>query len=339
MTLDELVRSVLDVRETSQEGEVNVCCPFCVYRGHAEDTKYRLGINTETGVAHCYQCEYIASRFNKNRKRKLFGDICRQLGLQTEEMTDKEVSIQKLETMSKKKEDVEVVLPEEYEPLWENVNDAIGKEALAYVLARGVTEEQIKKHKIGFCAVGKYSYRIIFPIYMFSKKTSQVKLNGLVTRTFYKDATGPKYLNSNGNKNIFNLKSPIKRKKIGVLCEGVFDALAVERSVDYVDALARLGSSLTSIQLHRLKSYKEIVVWPDPDEPGIEGANKVIRQIVDYNLNAKISFVMPLEDDEDLGKLGETMDGCLEIARRLRKRALWTEALGDLALSRVLFAR
>jgi len=307
MTLGELVYSFLEVKEASRDGEIWVKCPFC------EDEKFRLGINLNDGRAHCFRgsCEW------KTRDKKyLFTELCRHFGVE-EEYTEE----QSLPVKKKKKEHhlVTISLPDEYEALWTGINEEIGQLALKYVLDRGITKEQIKEHRLGFCAVGKYAWRIIFPVIYHRK------IVGFTGRDF-SDKSNMKYLNSESSKVFYNVPKVIS--SLAILSEGPVDALAIERAVDF-DSLARLGSGLTGRNVDILKNYSENVFWPDPDLAGID---LCIKACLAMDKHTKVSVVMPdqdLEFDIDPGKLGETDSGLKEIKHRIARRVRWTS---DLAL-------
>lgn len=334
MTFRDLIESVFEVYESSQDDEVWVDCPFCMGRGHSEDTKHRLGINLQSGFAHCFQCDYKRGQDTPHRKLRVFVDICEVFNLD-ERMDDVELTEEELEERKKlkKAKQLSVALPREFEPLWKSVNDPIGRAALHYLEARGVTHEQIKKYRIGFCGAGKYSWRIIFPVF-----TRKKKLAGLVCRTFAKEVE-PKYLNSEGSKTLYGVRR--KRRSTVVLLEGCIDKLAVERAIKKRDSLGRLGSSLTEAQLKILKKYKEVIVWPDPDEPGIAGMIKSVKSMRDAGIK-HISVVPPLKDaayDQDPGKIGETEEGLKEIRSRVSCKMKWSRDIEELCLARVLFMR
>lgn len=335
MTFRDLVESVFEVHESNIEDEVFVDCPFCTNRGHSEDTKHRLGINLASGFAHCFQCDYARGKDTPHRKLRVFVDICEIFNLD-ERMDDVELTEEELATKKKERkvDSKPPTLPKEFEPLWKNVNDDVGRQALKYLIDRGITHEQIKKHRIGFCGIGKYSWRIIFPVF-----TRKKKLAGLVCRTFIQNVE-PKYLNSEGSKTLYGVRR--RRRRTVVLLEGVTDQLAVERAIKKRDVLCRLGSSLTEQQLKILSKYEEVIIWPDPDKPGVEGMLKTIVHMQDAGIK-NISVVPPLKDaayDQDPGKIGALgAEGIEEIRQRIRCKMRWSREVGELCLARVLFMR
>lgn len=322
MTLHDLVMQLFPYAYDKGGGEVSVNCPFCIEEVGKIDTKQRLGINTDTGVAHCYRCEW------KGGKRKIFRELCRvfqrneHLDIEEDEYAEKP----KYERKEKPKKQVATSLPEEYEPLWRNVNDKIGRRALAYVLSRNITEEQIKNHRIGFCATGDYAHRIIFPVYRGRR------IRGIVARDF-SGKSDIKYKNSAGGKTIYNY--PRKRQLVCHLLEGITDVLSMERAMPHQDAVATLGRTLTKFQLKLLARYKKIVIWPDPDRPGVDGAIKKAIQL--QKKKVIVYMVVPeteeIENEIDVGRMLP-----VEIESKYRQRRPFTLAVAKLMRARIAFA-
>lgn len=325
MTLKELVESVFSDVQEREGGEVYADCCFC------DDDKNRLGINVETGVMHCFKCEERSGDRNSivNSKRRTYNKIAEATSISdpfTLDEGEEDTTVEeKTEELKKNKSKIEIRLPEAYEPLWESVNDRIGKRALQYMQDRHVTIDQIKKHKIGFCAAGKYSYRIIFPVYY------RRKLTGFVCRDFSGNAE-IKYLNSEGEKGLYNLPPKSRRKRIAILVEGIYDVLAVERSVPVqYDKIGGLGSKLTSRQLKQLSTYNEVVIWAEPDRAGVEGTIK--RAIQLKKKKVKVKVVVPLQDIET-----DTDPGAMEseeIWERIQKAKEYTSGIASLMRIRV----
>lgn len=250
-------------KRSGKQNEVWICCPFCVEEGESPDTKFRLGLNVETGWMGCFNCK-------KGSKDEMY--TWREL-----ERVWKTEGLSATSGAKKPEKKVRIRLPKDFEVLvratrkqdyWQNM-------AFEYVHRRGVTEKQIKEKQIGFSMEDdtfeggcRMAYRIIFPV-----RDENEKLVMVVGRDF----TGkrePKYKNSVGDKYVYNVK---KKKKHGaMLVEGIFDSLSAERGVRHLglDSLGVLGHSLTDIQWKQLEDYERFVLWPDPDRAGIIGEGK-----------------------------------------------------------------
>jgi len=327
MTLEELVNAVFEDVQERGGGEVYVDCCFC------DDQKHRLGINVETGVMHCFNCEEKSGDRESviRSKRKTYEKIAEATSI-TEPFTvdddeDVEVSV-KEKTLKKDKPKVTLELPKAYEPLWKEINDRDGRKALRYALDRGVTKEQIKHHRIGFACAGRYAFRIIFPVYY------RQSLHGFVCRDFTGDAE-LKYLNSYGDKGLYNLPSKKIRNTKAILVEGVFDVLAVERAnIKGYDVIGCLGSKLKTSQYRRLSTYNKVVIWAEPDHAGVDGTIKRAKAL--QKLGVKVKVVVPDEDvetDTDPGAMDAN-----EIKRRIRESVVFTPGIANLMRTRIAFS-
>lgn len=321
MHLTELIESYFADYRThgSKDNEILLLCPFCAENGHIDEARHTLGVNTTKEIGHCHRCDW------KGAGKYLFDSLADHCS--STDIYETDASAHHLVEQTKKVAKLQrIALPKTYEPLWVVYQDIIGKEALSYVLKRGITEQQIRKHRIGFCAVGSYVDRIIFPV--FYKKW----VVGFTARTFRNGE--PKYLNSPGERFIYNYpRQDSRRKSRCILVEGPIDALSIEQvcSSEY-DCLGKFGSSLTPIQIKALGKYKEIVLWPDPDQAGIVGIIKVAK-ILKENTESLINCIVPARDMEyDPGAMEKQ-----EIEEALGTIRPWTSDLINKMLVRVLF--
>jgi DNA primase len=305
---------------STKDSEIMICCPFCVENGRSQDIDYKLGINLEKEIAHCHRCDW---RAGGDHLFDALADIAN-----VDEAHEASTDVLPT-TPSKKEKPVKLRvtrLPTTYEPLWADNQDRIGMEALEYLLKRGITMQQIKKHRLGFCGAGQYVHRIIFPIFC------RTHVIGFTARTFRKGE--PKYLNSVGEKFLYNYPQRLAlQKKKCLLVEGPIDVLSIEQvcSGKY-DCIGRFGSSLTPIQLRALSRYKQIILWPDPDQAGVEGVIKVAKDLQD-NTSSTIKCVVP---DKDMVYDPGAME-TEEIEEAIKSIAPWSSALISKLMVRVLF--
>lgn len=286
-------------RLAGKPDEIYLCCPFCTENQESEDTRFRFGINIVNGWAHCFNCgwrtrdkSYLEQELDRAFQTGMF-----ELG---------EAPPQR---------EIKIALPEDFAvvPIKRGERDYWETKAYKFLKKRNVTDTQIIRHRIGYSMRKPLAGRIIIPIYVGGK------LTGVVGRDF----TGkddPPYKNSLGNKSVFNL--PRKKNHIGVLMEGVFDALAVERvSRGEWDSMALLGHALTPTQLEQLRGYKRLILWPDPpteDNPNDPGIVKFLQMIPELKrITRDLAFVSPYMDgranrDPDEHGIGERRQKVLE---------------------------
>ena len=102
---------------------------------------------------------------------------------------------------------------------------------------RGLTDNDFIKYSVGYCTTGEYGGRVIVPSY-----TSSGTLNFFVARSF--DGNYFKYKNPEASKDIIFFENLINWNAPIILCEGVFDAMAIRRN-----AIPLLGKSLSKSSL------------------------------------------------------------------------------------------
>ncbi len=127
----------------------------------------------------------------------------------------------------------------------------------------------------------------------------------------------PKYMNSpetkifEKNRFLFGLNYARKsRKDFFFLCEGNMDVIAMHQA-GYTNAVASLGTSLTSNQPLIIKRYVDkVILTYDSDDAGINAAQRAIPMLNGAGISVKILNLSPAKDpDEFLTRFGtEEMD-------------------------------
>jgi DNA primase len=221
-------------------------CPFCHHH------KQKLQINLKTQKWHCWVCNSGGKKISYLlRKLDVDKSAIKKIN---EYYGDNTYISEKKDTDTK----VFIGLPTEFQSLLLN---PIGfnpehKQAVAYLSRRGISVKEIAKYNIGYCASGIYARRIIIPSY-----DSDGMLNYFVSRSYYED-TKMKYKNPTISKNIICFDSQINWKLPIILCEGVFDAIAIRRN-----AIPLLGKfpSKKLVEKIFLEAVKEIYIALDTD--------------------------------------------------------------------------
>jgi len=260
---------------------ISVCCLFCTEMGDSPDERFRLSINLTNGKCICFNCGFKSqSGFRRILyKLRVSGEI---MGETTEPTEQERV----------------VALPDDFQCLSMIASD-LDEMALKYLRGRGITPRQIRQKNIGISLIGRLAYRIVFPV------TYQEELIGVVARDFTKHQE-PKYLNSLGRKGLYNVGGYARRV---ILSEGVFKVLRIERLGTGFASCGLLGRDITDYQIEQLKEMgcKEIVLWPDPDKPGRQGAAKIGARLSEEGFH--VGIVWPLKqaaDEEPLDSMEDT---------------------------------
>lgn len=193
-------------------------CPFCHHK------KPKLEINLVPNSKgdnpwHCWVC---------NAKGKTLVGLFRKIKASSEKISE----IKSILGFTEKKEEddstiIKVELPKEYKPLINlSRTDIIAKHALQYLKKRGITKDDIQKYNIGYCEEGRYKNMIIVPSY-----DKDGVINYFIGRSFDKEPQR-KYDSPKCNKNaIIGLEYFINWNVPIILCEGIFDAIAIKRNV------------------------------------------------------------------------------------------------------------
>ena len=176
-------------------------CPFCHHH------KRKLSVNSKSSCWKCWICD--------ERGRSLFSlfwrtghrDLCprvKQLDTYQAEDTD----------------DFVFSLPEKYISLAQKPN----KSCLAYLTKRQVSKQQILRHKIGYCAHGRYQDRIILPSFSANGRPNFFTARSI--RGGYLRYINPK-TPSGYKKSVILNELNIDWKKPVIIVEGFFDMLRV----------------------------------------------------------------------------------------------------------------
>lgn len=221
--------------------EITLECPEC---GKQKDHFY---FNTLSGLGFCHLCG-----FKTNYKTLL-----KKLGIKFTKIDSLDEIQERLWTAKPdelEKEIIPIALPKEAELIQSATS------AAKYLQSRRITKWQATKHKLMFCRTGKYTGRIIVPIF---------NENNKIVNFVARDITGKaerKYLypkGSNISHCLYNLRSIASKV---ILVEGVFDCLPHSG----LSIVAIFGKHLSDTQLCLLlkKRVSEVVVMLDPDALG-----------------------------------------------------------------------
>ena len=220
-------------------------CPFCNHR------KPKLEINMATNEDgknpwECWVCQ--------TRGRTIYS-LLRQLNTPKDAATDILKYVPKGSQIHYKQLSI-IELPKEYQPLYSASNTSvIANLVRKYLYERGFTDNDFIKYSIGYCTTGEYGGRVIFPSY-----TESGTLNYFVARSY--DGNYFKYKNPEASKDIIFFENFINWDQPIILCEGVFDAIAIKRNV-----IPILGKSISTSLYKKIitSKVKDIYISLDTD--------------------------------------------------------------------------
>lgn len=285
-------------RKSGSDDEIWICHDKgCLDNGsHSPDRRFRLGVNLKNGKAHCFNCGWKSGnkKYTFSAISKLFAIDIQNLLVPDDEPEEEE------------KEEKVFEFPSDFVLFGDgsDLDDEFGKEAWDYLVKkRNVSPKQIRAKRIGYAITGRYSERIIFPMW-----NEHSKLLGLVARSYVGDE--PKYLNSKGLDRTFynaHLLDKLWKKyqyQYVVIAEGIFDVLSIERAG--YKCLGSLGAEITEKQETLLDGLNRIILFSDADEPGIVAACKNADMIsmpgrlvfIAYSKNPKQKDAGDMPEDE-----------------------------------------
>lgn len=211
-----------------------------------------------------------------------------------------------------------------------------GKDALKYIIGRGLTEATIEKFKLGYAPkerrwlkdfllkknfskdfleksglfskkypdIAFFSNRLIFPI--FNRQGQIVAFGG---RQLDNDPNSPKYLNSGDliqyrkgeTLYAFNFaKKAIKENKKVIFCEGYMDCIAYHQcGIEY--AVAPLGTALTEDQIRIIKPFvEEVLLSFDADGAGQKATLRTIYMLRKESITVRVIQIQGGKDPAEL---------------------------------------
>ena len=242
-----LVSKVLGDGKMTARGNRAFHCPLCNH------SKPKLEINFTDNKKghhpwHCWVCnekgKYLNILFKKVKALPEYFDELKSLVKTGYQVDDVDIIKYNLN------------LPKEFNPITIDSKNLIGRQAWFYLKNRGITLDDIEKYNIGYCEYGRYAKMVIIPSY---DKTGQ--LNYYTGRSFEKDPY-VKYKNPEASRNIVPNEHLINWSLPLVICEGMFDAIAIKRN-----AIPLLGKNIQSELMKKIvtSTIEKIYIALDTD--------------------------------------------------------------------------
>ena len=247
-----LINSVLGTGKKTARGNMAYHCPYCNHH------KPKLEINfteNKEGVNpwHCWVCD---------KKGKSVIPLLYQFKASPEKIAEAKSLVKDISPGYIKEVKLNFLkLPKEYINLATNNNSILRKHAINYLKQRNITLKDIIKYDIGYCEDGLYANMIIIPTY-----DNDGKLNYFVARTFKNDEY-IKYKNPQASRDIIPNEHFINWDIPIILCEGIFDAIAIKRN-----AIPLLGKNIQSNLMKKLVTSKIKKIYIALDKDAIKQA-------------------------------------------------------------------
>lgn len=232
-------------------------CPWC--GGHSY--KFHLAIETRIPRSNrapsfkCWKCDKHGSIY---RLLKFIGitlefDDVEYLYDEAPSLFDELIDIAEEDTTA-------VELPEDCIQLTKDSTSYACKGAIAYILKRGLTLDDIERYNLHFCVSGRYANRIIIPSYNQSGALTFFSGRSIFPNVERKSLNPDKALIGTGKSDILHNIQHNMDKDTVIINEGQFDAMTT-------DGVCLFGKVLSEAQLRLLINLdaKQFIIMLDGD--------------------------------------------------------------------------
>ena len=270
-----LVNSVLGSGKATARNNYAYHCPFCNH--HKPKLEVNLTENREgKNPWHCWACDARGTTIY-NLFKQLKTDVSKFTELKSLVKTSK--SIKETQVVSS------VILPTEFISL-NNVDtsDIMARHALAYLKNRHVSKYDIIKYNIGYCKEGLYKNMIILPTY-----DKDGNINYYTARSFEKEPY-VKYRNPSSSRDVIPNEHLINWNVPVILCEGLFDAMAIKRN-----AIPLLGKNIQSSLMKKIVTSVVDKIYIALDRDAIKQALKFCEKLM---AEGKEVYLVDLQDKD-----------------------------------------
>ena len=257
-------RSLLPPRaKNSPSGWTSFNAPCCQHRGHSPDTRKRAGVRFDHGIVYnCFNCKYTTGWQPGSPIGEKMKTLLRWMGASEDSI--KEMVFEALKTEGSEYQ------PEQYQPKVEFTNKELPEDALPitewanrssslittlYPVVEYIAERGFDPSDFYWSPAPGYSDRVIIPF------TWEGRIVGNTARKI-RDGK-PKYLSDQHPHFVFNFDRQTEDQKYIFVCEGPFDALAV-------NGVALLTNEISDQQSRIINSLgAKVIVIPDQDKAGL----------------------------------------------------------------------
>jgi len=265
MDNSQLVQSLLEVYlgkgKKLAKGDYAYYCPVCQHKNQ------KLMVNVISGAYNCFTC-------HPQTKGKTPVSLLKKIGAPTEAILEmKGYFVNDSTKIEVEKENIPIIIPKEYISLGDISDTSLEKrQALAYLKRRMVTSSDILKYNIGYCKTGRYRNKVVVPSY-----DSRGRLNYFVARSFEKeplqkiDSPSCNKSEMTGFEYYINWNVPV------ILCEGVFDAIAIKRN-----AIPLFGKTISKALMIKLLQPQVKTIYLALDDDAIMESIDHAQKLIDY---------------------------------------------------------
>ena len=256
-------------------------CPYC------EHSKKKLSVNIKRNFYKCWVCDskgrdirWLVKKFGTPQNQKEWSTLNNQV-----DMSDMSNLFEKNEPIEEKQR---LKLPDEFVFLGGKKLTFESRRPIQYLKQRGVTLEDVRYYKLGYCSDGEYRNRVIIPSF-----DDEGYCNYFVGRAYTDDWM--KYKNPKASRDIIFNELLVDWREPVILVEGPFDAIKARNSIPI------LGSTLnTKSKLFSKLVEKSPQVYIAFDNDALQKSLLVVKNMIEYGLEV---YRMDTSNIEDIGSL------------------------------------
>lgn len=270
-----LVNSVLGSGKATARNNYAYHCPFCHH--HKPKMEVNLTENREgKNPWHCWACDVRGTTIYS---------LFKQLKVEATKFTELKSLVKTSKSIKETQVVSSVSLPNEYIGLYNVDNgDIMARHAFAYLKKRHISKYDILKYNIGYCKDGLYKNMIIIPTY-----DVDGRLNYFTARSFEKEPY-VKYRNPSASRDIIPNEHLINWNIPIVICEGLFDAIAIKRN-----AIPLLGKNIQSSLMKKIVTSVVDKIYIALDRDAIKQALKFCERLM---AEGKEVYLVDLQDKD-----------------------------------------
>lgn len=276
-SIKDLVLQHLQPLKHSSSGWHTRNCPFCGYRGHSHDTRYRFGVFVESDGSmtfNCFNCAIKAKWKAGTPFTKTFTWCMKTIGISASDINKFNMTLRSNTELEEESVEDKISLTS----FWKQKDKDENLKDMQTLLLNNCEDEDFLKCaeyivNRGFYDLSKFSWtpndkhRIIIPLVYNSKYV------GLESR-YYSDVIPEKVYKYFSNKPrgfLYNLDAQQKyNRKYIIVVESALDAI-------HVDGVAILGRNVTNEQFDIINKFnKKVIFVPDFDKSAMENIDRMI---------------------------------------------------------------
>ena len=270
-----LANSVLGSGKQTARGNIAYTCPHCQHH------KPKLEINfTENKKGHnpwhCWVCD---------KRGKSIIPLLRKANASPDKI---DYALTLVKDVNYSYNDVAVAtltLPDEFISLNNaDLPNITMRHAQAYLKKRNISKHDILQYNIGYCESGLYKNMLVIPTY-----DAEGKLNYFTARSFEKEPY-IKYRNPQISRDIIPNEHFINWNIPIILCEGLFDAIAIKRN-----AIPLLGKSMQSNLMKKIVTSVVDKIYIALDKDAIKQSLRFCEKLM---AEGKEVYLVDLQDKD-----------------------------------------